>query len=108
MKKKEHHNAKVARNRGSKWKQNLVRGRLDVQMNPSKLRLKRFHKDRTQKQIADSCGIVLTTYCAIERGVRPAKAELAKKICKYLNIPQKSLKEYFTENENGKYFAVKS
>ena len=73
--------------RGKNWIKNLSKARLDVQMNPTSLRLHRLQKNMTQADIAGFAGISLATYTAIERRKRKAKLVFAESISKKLGVP---------------------
>lgn len=83
---KSHWNQKVAKNRGLEWRKKLLAGRLDVQMNPTQLRLKRIKKNKTQIELASQIGMSYTTYGAVESGRRPVAKAKAEKIAKALGI----------------------
>ena len=99
-------NKKVAAKRGSKWHKNLLMGRLEVQMNPTAIRLKRVKKNKTQVEIAKKVGLSTSTYTAIESGRRPAKEKSAKLITSVLDIP---FEQAFTPSKicKNRYEAVK-
>jgi DNA-binding XRE family transcriptional regulator len=80
-------NKKVAAKRGPKWHKSLLMGRLQAQMNPTAIRLRRVKKNKTQVEIAKKVGLSTSTYTAIETGRRPAKEESAKLITSVLDIP---------------------
>jgi len=100
-----HWNQKVAKNRGPKWRKNLLSGRLEIQMNPTPIRLKRISRDVTQRDIAKKLGVTYTTYGAIEAGRRTVRKEIAEKICKILDL---SLNSVFasTKSKSGRLKAV--
>lgn len=100
-----HHNVKVAENRGDSWKQNLRASRLDVQLNPTSLRLKRLKKKLTQADIASTLDVSLSTYTAIERGKRTLKIEQAKKIAEILSA---SFSNLFSKEIEGRCKALKA
>lgn len=96
-------NRKIAKHRGDQWKQNLVTGRLDAELHPTKIKLGRLRKLISQTKLAQNLGISLATYGAIERGRRPALTKTAKKISTVLKI---NLKDLF-RMKDGKYLALK-
>jgi len=100
----EHWNQKVSANRGKTWKSKLLSGRLEVQMNPTKLRLARIKKGLTQTDVAKTLGLTYATYGAIEAGRRAVKNDRANKITGLLGV---ALKHAFTENKAGKLVAKK-
>jgi len=99
-------NRKVADNRGEKWRRNLRAGRLSVQLNPSKLRIKRMSEGFTQDQLAKLIEVSLPTYCAIDKGDRTIKESAVKKICDALKI--KKYSEFFYKDSKGKWRAIKN
>jgi len=99
METKAHWNQKVANNRGLEWRKKLLTGRLDVQMNPSHLRLKRIKKNKTQMELAALSGMSNTTYGAVESGRRPIAKEKAERIAKALGI---SFDTAFSQAKNHK------
>jgi DNA-binding XRE family transcriptional regulator len=99
---KVHHNVKVAANRGKKWLKNLRASRLDVQMNPTEVRLGRLKKNLIQADLAEKLGVSLSTYTAIERGKRHLREEDARTVSKILSASFSSL---FTEDDRGRYQA---
>lgn len=102
---KPHWNKKVAANRGSEWRQKLLAGRLDIQMNPSNIRLKRIKSNKTQIELAESVGISHATYGAIESGRRMVKADKAEKIAKALGIV---LNKAFKAKTKNKFEAIRN
>jgi DNA-binding XRE family transcriptional regulator len=103
--KKNHHNVKVAQNRGDAWKGNLLRGRLDASQNPSKIKLERIKQSFSTESMAVKFGLTKSTYCSIERGLRPVKKDRAELISGGLG---KSLKHLFKlDKETSKYTARK-
>jgi DNA-binding XRE family transcriptional regulator len=83
---KAHWNQKVSANRGLAWRKKLLAGRLDIQMNPTHLRLRRIKKNKTQMELAALSGMSNTTYGAVESGRRPVVKEKGEKIAKALGI----------------------
>lgn len=96
-------NKKIAKTRGSRWKQNLIIGRLDSELHPTKLKLGRIRRQISQTLLAKKLGISIATYGAIERAKRPAMPTTAKKIAAELKFNPTQL---FRIAE-GKYIAVK-
>jgi transcriptional regulator with XRE-family HTH domain len=80
-------NKTVAAVRGDNWKSNLVKGRLQAQIYPSALKLIRVKKSISQHAIATACEISVSTLGGIERGSRPVRPIVAKKIANLLGIP---------------------
>lgn len=107
METKSHWNQKVANNRGLSWRKKLLAGRLDVQMNPTHIRLKRIKKNKTQIEIASLIGMSSTTYGAVESGRRPVVKDKGEMIAKSLNI---SFETAFTQSKKNKnrYLAIRS
>lgn len=99
-------NQKVVKNRGIEWKKKLLSGRLDIQMNPSHLRLKRIKKNRTQKEVAAQVGMSCATYGAVESGQRPVVKIKAEKIAKALSVPFQEAFSVSDDNPN-RYIANK-
>lgn len=52
----------------------------------SRIWLKDYRKDRTQKEIADSIGTSQGFYCDIENGVKNPSVSIAKKIAEILEF----------------------
>lgn len=96
-------NRKISKIRGNTWRQNLIEGRLDAELNPTKLKLRRLKRLVSQDKLAQNLGISIATYGAIERARRPAMPHTAKKIASTLKL---SLKDLFRE-EKGRYIAIK-
>jgi len=82
---KHHHNKKVALNRGENWRLNLVKGKLNASLNPTKLRLYRVKKGLSHDTVAKEIGVSTNTYGSIERGQRPVSKERAEAISKLFN-----------------------
>lgn len=97
-------NKQVAAKRGEEWKKKLVEGKYDSQKNPTNLKGLRVAKGESQDKIAASIGVSLTTYGAIERGLRAVKKHLAQYIAEYYGV---EIKKIFKEVE-GKFYASKS
>jgi transcriptional regulator with XRE-family HTH domain len=79
-------NKTVAAVRGDNWKTNLVKGRLQAQIYPSALKLIRVRKAISQHSIAMACEISVSTLGGIERGNRPVRPIVAKKIANLLGV----------------------
>ncbi len=97
--KEAHWNKKVAKNRGLEWRKSLLQGRLDVNMHPSVVRLKRIKLNLTQIDMATEVGISYTTYGAVESGRRPVQKLCAEKIAKVLKL---SFDKSFEPSKIGK------
>ena len=97
-----HFNQKVAKNRGSSWKSKLITGKLDAMMNPTRLRLIRTKKGLSQDILASKLNIALSSYGAIERGIRPLKDDRAKKLSSILG---KSKSYLFRKHGENKFIA---
>jgi DNA-binding XRE family transcriptional regulator len=97
-------NDKVSRRRGIEWRKNLVKGRLDASLHPTKLKLVRVKASLSQLDVANKVGLSLGTYGAIERSKRTLTYETARKISKLLNTP---LEVIFKDNNKGKLVAQK-
>lgn len=98
-------NRKVANNRGTAWRSKLVGGRLDSEMRPTVLKIRRAQKLVSQDQLADDLGVSLSTYGAIERGRRSVTKETAAKLSSLLGA---SVSTLFTSALRGKYVAMKA
>ena len=99
METKSHWNKKVSANRGLEWRKKLLAGRLDIQMNPTHLRLKRIKKNKTQMELAALSGMSNTTYGAVESGRRPVVKEKGEKIAKTLGL---AFDTAFSQTKNHK------
>lgn len=95
-------NRMVAQNRGKAWKTKLVAGKLDVQLHPTALRVKRVDKAISQDDLAALIGVSLSTYGGIERGKRSVRHETAKRLSEALGL---SLSLLFSKTDAGKYLA---
>lgn len=102
-----HWNQKVANNRGLEWRKKLLAGRLDIQMNPTHLRLKRIKKNKTQMELAALSGMSNTTYGAVESGRRPVVKEKGEKIAKALGVAFDTAFEQ-VKNHKNRFIAVRS
>lgn len=96
-------NKNVAKNRGEEWRKSLVQGKLDAQLNPSKLKILRVKMKVPQETIADRAKLTLTYYGMIERGTRKASKEHADKICAAVG---KKISELFLKDGN-KFVVIK-
>lgn len=105
MENKDHWNKKVAKNRGLEWRRKLLSGRLDVQTNPTRVRLARIEKNNTQNEISKEIGMSATTYASIESGRRPVRKDHAEKIAKALGLPFK--KAFTVSEDNSDKFVAK-
>lgn len=83
--------AKIAKNRGDKWKENFMAGRMDAQLNPTVLRLARLKLNVHQEDIAKRLDLSESTYGSIERAKRLVKDDDAQKISKVLKQPVEKL-----------------
>lgn len=97
-----HGNKTVAKTRGTAWKANLVAGKLDAQLNPTALKLRRVNKSISQDALAELIGVSLSTYGGIERGKRSVRPETAKKLAEALSA---STQQLFQKNDAGKLVA---
>ncbi len=82
---------KIAANRGSSWRKNLVAGRREVALNPSMMRLARLKREIDQAHIAKKMDWSESTVGAIERARRMVKMEEARGIAKILGYPVQKL-----------------
>lgn len=96
-------NKKVAANRGNIWRENLISGRLDAELHPTRLKLARLKRRMSQGAIASKLGISLATYGAIERSRRMAAKKTVDKISEQLRCPIKQLFRI----EHGKFVALR-
>lgn len=96
-------NKKVAKKRGKNWRNKLVLGKREAKLKPSNLYLERTKTGLSQSDIADSMGVSLATYGAIERGKRTAKIVLMKEIADKFNMKYCDL---FKLAKNGKGLAI--
>lgn len=55
-------------------------------MNYSEIKKRRLELGKTQRQVADACGIKAATYCDIENGKKGTKPKTAQKIAAELNL----------------------
>ena len=98
-------NRKVAKNRGLKWKVNLKRGRLDAELNPTKLKIHRVKAGFSQSDMAEALGITLSTYGAIERAHRYIKPANVKEIARILGVQPKTI---FAKTKDNKFLSAPS
>jgi len=82
---------KIAANRGSSWRKNLVAGRREVALNPSNMRIARLKKRIDQAHIAKKMDWSESTVGAIERARRMVKPDEAKGIASILGYPVQKL-----------------
>lgn len=99
---------KIAKNRGSQWRKNLVLGRRDSQLNPSLIKLARLKLGIDQSLIAEKLDVSVSTFGAIERGKQMVKLAKAREIAKILKMSvDKLFKQTASSNsERKKYVAV--
>lgn len=97
-------NKKVAETRGESWKKSLRLGKLDSQMNPSVLKMKRVSKNISQQEIAKELNLSQTGYGAIERGKRGTSQEMAKAISKIVAAP---ITKLFKKTDTGHMTVLK-
>ena len=97
-------NDKIIQNRGSDWKKKLSAGKLDSQMNPTKLKIARVAKGLSQEEAAKRFSLSNSTYGSIERGLRLLSKPRAELIAKNFGKPLKALFDLKTEK---KYIATK-
>lgn len=100
-----HHNQKIARLRGSEWKKSLRAGRMEVQRNPTKLRLKRMEMELTQSEMANLLGYKFSSYCSLENGNRSFPSNVASRIAQRLGIKKRELADFFNQNGKDKFTA---
>jgi|LauGreDrversion4_2_1035121.scaffolds.fasta_scaffold253395_1 DNA-binding XRE family transcriptional regulator len=98
-------NRKIASIRGAEWREKLVKGKLEAQMNPTNIKLARAQKLIPQTDLAESIGVSLSTYGQIERGIRTVTKETASKLAKHLGASMSSL---FKPSQRGKFVASRS
>jgi len=96
-------NKLVAKNRSESWKKALVKGRLQSQMNPTKLKVVRCEKEISQEKTAARLKLSASTYHAIERGRRGVSKSRAELISSFFKKPVKSIFEY---QDTGLFLAV--
>jgi DNA-binding XRE family transcriptional regulator len=92
----------VSQNRGKAWKAKLVAGKLDSQLNPTALKLRRVNKAISQDALAELIGVSLSTYGGIERGKRTVRPETAKQLAEALSA---SVTQLFQKGDAGKLVA---
>lgn len=97
-------NRKIAAIRGSDWREKLVKGRLDSQLHPTRIKILRAQKLVSQADLAKAIAVSLSTYGSIERGVRTVKKETASRLAKELGASVSSL---FTQAHDGKFIALR-
>lgn len=84
QKKKTHHNSTVAKNRGESWRKNLIKGKHEASLNPTKIKLERVRRELSQDVMAKEIAASVNTFGAIERGKRPVNKDRANRIAKRL------------------------
>jgi DNA-binding XRE family transcriptional regulator len=94
-------NTAVSLARSNEWKKKLVNGKLDSQLNPSKLKISRVKMNVPQEVISKKVGLSISYYGMIERGTRMASKDMALKISKLMSG---AMKDYFVAK--GKKFEV--
>lgn len=105
---KGHSNNRVAQKRGKKWRENLVRGKMEAATKPSILRQARIKKGVSQELVCKKAKITsLSTYGAIERAKRYVTAQKANDIAKALRKSRKTLFEKTESAGKVKYLARK-
>lgn len=104
---KHHHNKKVALNRGDNWRLNLVKGKLNASLNPTKLRLFRVKRGISHDTLAKRLDISTNTYGSIERGQRPVSRDRAEAISKLFGRKKESFFKKHEEYPN-KYIAIQA
>jgi len=86
-------NNTISKNRGKAWKANVMKGRRDALLNPSKMRLLRLQRGLLQDAVAKAIGVSESTYQAIERGKRVVDSERAQQIAAYFKVETNSVFE---------------
>jgi DNA-binding XRE family transcriptional regulator len=84
-------NQLVAKRRGNAWRENLSAGKHEARTKPSRLREYRLSARLTQDEVAAAVHLTLSTYGAVERGIRPVTAHEAQIIAKTIGAPLKDL-----------------
>lgn len=99
------HNRKIAKMRGSAWKQKLREAKLRQKgENYRALAVARFDKGFTQKDMMNSLGTNNNTiYARIERGDVTTNQNMAERISHVLN---KRVDELFIEVDKGRFLAI--
>lgn len=97
-------NSKIVKSRGDSWKRKLSEGRLDAEMNPTKLKVARVSKGMSQEEAAKRFKLSNSTYGGIERGLRLLSKARAEVISKNFGKPMKAL---FDLKTDAKYIAIK-
>lgn len=90
--------------RGETWRKNLSKGRIRSSLISSPLRNKRLEIGLKQTDAAKKASVSPTYFAQFERGDRPLKAPMAKRIadCVGLKLTQK---KFFEKNKDGLYIA---
>lgn len=96
-------NQKVVENRGEIWKSKLKEGRLDAQLNPTLLKVKRVKAQIAQDEMSKLLGLSRSTYGAIERAKRLVSEKRAAQIADKLKFQKDSL---FRKDKSGLFRAV--
>ena len=96
-------NKKIAENRGTSWKQNLVKGKYEIENNPTVLKKLRVNLAISQTALAKDFGISLAGYGMIERGDKSVKKPMAKFISEYF----KSKQDVIFKEDKEKFLAKK-
>lgn len=81
----------IARSRGSKWRKNVIKGKIEARMNPSLICLARLQKRFYQSDMAKKLSVSESQYGAIERGRAGVSALEAQKISTILGFTAKKL-----------------
>lgn len=95
-------NAVIAKARSQEWKESLVKGKLDAIKNPSEMRVARVKMVKTQGMVARGLKLSLSTYTAIERGLRLVDKSRAKVIANYFNA---KVQDLFKNGDDDKLIA---
>lgn len=96
-------NQKVAKNRGEIWQSKLKEGRLDAQLNPTKLKVKRVKLQISQDEMSTLLNLHRSTYGAIERSKRLVSEKRASLIAEKVKDQKDSL---FRKDKSGLFRAV--
>ncbi len=96
-------NIQVAKNRGSEWSKNLIKGKLEAQLYPTVLKTIRIKKAVSQADLAKLLKVSLATFGSIERGKRSASAKVASEIIKKLGG---NINQYFKPTKSGRFLAI--
>jgi DNA-binding XRE family transcriptional regulator len=85
-------NQKVAKNRGTEWRNKLIQGKFDAKMNPTWVQVARQKSSLSQESVAKKVGISIATFGSIERGKRYVTYSRAAEIAKILDASIKIFK----------------